>query len=37
MSDIKLLEKIDKIDLNQFINNNSGERTLGNVVKIKRK
>ncbi|WP_296859331.1 multiprotein bridging factor aMBF1 [uncultured Methanobrevibacter sp.] len=34
---IKLLEKIDKIDLNQFINNNSGERTLGNVVKIKRK
>ncbi len=35
--DIKLLEKIDNIDLNQFINNSSGERTLGNIMKIKRK
>lgn len=34
---IKLLEKVDNIDLNQFINNSSGERTLGNVMKIKRK
>ena len=35
--DIKLLEKIDNIDLNQFINTSSGERTLGNIMKIKRK
>ena len=35
--DITLLEKVDNIDLNQFINNSSGERTLGNVMKIKRK
>ena len=35
--DIKLLEKVDNIDLNQFINTSSGERTLGNVMKIKRK
>ena len=34
---IKLLEKVDNIDLNQFINSSSGERTLGNVMKIKRK
>ena len=34
---IKLLEKVDNVDLNQFINNSSGERTLGNVMKIKRK
>ena len=34
---IKLLEKIDNVDLNQFINSSSGERTLGNVMKIKRK
>ncbi|WP_458453719.1 multiprotein bridging factor aMBF1 [Methanobrevibacter sp.] len=34
---IKLLEKVDNIDLNQFINTSSGERTLGNVMKIKRK
>ena len=34
---IKLLEKIDNMDLNQFINNSSGERTLGNIMKIKRK
>ncbi|AMD17121.1 XRE family transcriptional regulator [Methanobrevibacter sp. YE315] len=34
---IKLLEKTDNIDLNQFISNSSGERTLGNVMKIKRK
>ena len=35
--DIKLLEKIDNVDLNQFISNSSGERTLGNVMKIKKK
>ena len=34
---IKLLEEIDNIDLNQFVNNSSGERTLGNIMKIKRK
>lgn len=34
---IKLLEKVDNVDLNQFINSNSGERTLGNIMKIKRK
>lgn len=34
---IKLLEKVDNVDLNQFISNSSGERTLGNVMKIKRK
>ena len=34
--DITLLEKVDNIDLNQFINNSSGERTLGNIMKIKR-
>ena len=34
---IKLLEKIDNVDLNQFINTQTGERTLGNIMKIKRK
>ena len=34
---IKLLEKINSVDLNQFIDNSSSERTLGNIVKIKRK
>ena len=34
---IKLLENINDVDLNQFINSSSGERTLGNIVKIKRK
>ena len=34
--DIKLLEKVDNVDLNQFINSSSGERTLGNIMKIKR-
>jgi putative transcription factor len=34
---ITLLEKVDKIDLNQFMSSSSGERTLGNVMKIKRK
>jgi len=34
---IKLLEKVDNIDLNQFVNTSSGERTLGNIMKIKRK
>ena len=34
---IKLLEKVDNVDLNKFINSSSGERTLGNIMKIKRK
>ena len=34
---IKLLEKVNDIDLNQFVSNTSGERTLGNIMKIKRK
>ena len=34
---IKLLEKVDNVDLNQFVNSSSGERTLGNIMKIKRK
>ena len=34
---IKLLEDVDNVDLNQFINSSSGERTLGNIMKIKRK
>ena len=34
---IKLLEKVDNVDLNQFLNSSSGERTLGNIMKIKRK
>ena len=34
---IKLLEKIDNIDLNQYISSSPGERTLGNIMKIKRK
>ncbi|MEE0939613.1 multiprotein bridging factor aMBF1 [Methanobrevibacter sp.] len=34
---IKLLEKVNNVDLNQFVNTSSGERTLGNVMKIKRK
>ncbi|WP_298502595.1 multiprotein bridging factor aMBF1 [uncultured Methanobrevibacter sp.] len=34
---IKLLEEVNNVDLNQFINTSSGERTLGNIMKIKRK
>ena len=34
---IKLLEKVNNVDLNQFISSSSGERTLGNIMKIKRK
>ena len=34
---VKLLEKVDNVDLNQFISSSSGERTLGNIMKIKRK
>ena len=34
---IKLLEKVNTVDLNQFIGSSSGERTLGNIMKIKRK
>ena len=29
--------KVNDIDLNQFISNSSGDRTLGNIMKIKRK
>ena len=35
--DIKLIENIDDVDLNQFMSSSSGERTLGNIMKIKRK
>ena len=34
---IKLVEKVDSVDLNQFVSSSSGERTLGNIMKIKRK
>lgn len=34
---IKLLEEVNNVDLNQFVNSSSGERTLGNIMKIKRK
>lgn len=34
---IKLLEEVSNVDLNQFISSSSGERTLGNIMKIKRK
>lgn len=34
---IKLLNKINNVDLNQFINTSTGERTLGSIMKIKRK
>ena len=34
---IKLLEKVNNVDLNQFVNTQTGERTLGNIMKIKRK
>ena len=34
---INLLEEINNVDLNQFISGSSGERTLGNVMRIKRK
>ncbi len=34
---IKLLEEVNNVDLNQFISSSSGERTLGNIMKIKRK
>jgi putative transcription factor len=34
---ITLLEEVNNVDLNQFINSSSGERTLGNIMKIKRK
>lgn len=34
---ITLLEEVNNVDLNQFISSSSGERTLGNVMKIKRK
>ena len=35
--DITLIESVNNVDLNQYMSNSSGERTLGNVVKIKRK
>ena len=34
---ITLLEDVGDVDLNQYLNSSSGERTLGNVMKIKRK
>ena len=34
---ITLLEEVNNVDLNQFNSSSSGERTLGNVMKIKRK
>ena len=34
---IKLLEEVNNVDLNQFVNSQTGERTLGNIMKIKRK
>ena len=34
---ITLLENVNDVDLNQFMSNSSGERTLANVMKIKRK
>ena len=34
---IKLLEEANNIDLNQYMSSSSGERTLGNIMKIKRK
>lgn len=34
---VNLLEKVNNVDLNQFVNSSSGERTLGNIMKIKRK
>ena len=35
--DIKLLESVGEVDLNQYLNSSTGERTLGNIMKIKRK
>ena len=35
--DIKLLEKVENVDLNHFVSSSSGERTLGNIMKVKRK
>ena len=34
---ITLFEDVNDVDLNQYLNNTSGERTLGNIMKIKRK
>lgn len=34
---IKLLEKVGGIDLEQYLSSSSGEKTLGNIMKIKRK
>lgn len=34
---ITLLEKTGNVDLNEFINTSTGERTLGSIMKIKRK
>ncbi|WP_407420716.1 multiprotein bridging factor aMBF1 [Methanobrevibacter sp.] len=34
---ITLFEDVNDVDLNQFMNSSSGERTLGNIMKIKRK
>ena len=34
---IKLLEKVGNLDLEQYMSSSSDERTLGNIMKIKRK
>ena len=34
---ITLLENVNDVDLNQYINDSPNERTLGNIMKIKRK
>ena len=34
---ITLFEDVNDVDLNQYLNNTSGERTFGNIMKIKRK
>lgn len=35
--DITLIESIEKVDLSQFAGESAGKRTLGNIVKIKKK
>ena len=32
-----IIDKLNRDDLNQFINTSTGEGTLGSIVKIKRK
>ena len=33
---ITLIESVNDLDLNQYMGNSSGDRTLGNIMKIKR-